>query len=217
MVQRQQELTHEERISLGFLDHQTSQRGQLGSVGLERIGEEPGDVGQAKRRERQRRHGAAAIADATQRQRQGMHRVHFVVAVRADEEKAADPVVGENDASRASVAESAHCRSSRKRTSGCSRARRGRAGSCPKARLKRFCASAAPSSGTEGCGPTINSSSRQHVEDHPRVRLQRLDEIPPPDGEPRLAFRQELADQVTNRRHETPSTGRCAGAGRTSR
>ena len=97
-MQRQQELTHEERISLGFLDHQTSQRGQLGSVGLERIGEEPGDVGQAKRRERQRRHGAAAIADATQRQRQGMHRVHFVVAIRPDEEKAADPVVGENDA-----------------------------------------------------------------------------------------------------------------------
>jgi hypothetical protein len=131
-----------------------------------------------------------------------MHRVHFVVAIRPDEEKAADPVVGENDAKQSErggvgplqIVEKedddplARAEGAQELPDGAVEAVRG----FRRAELRNG-----------GLRTDDQLEIRQHVEDHPRVRLQRLDEIPPPDGEPRLAFRQELADQVTNRRHET--------------
>ena len=98
MVEGQEELPDEQRVPLRLLHDETGQRGHLGGIGLKGVCEEPGDVGQAERRERQARDRAATLPNATQRQRQGVHGVHLVVAIRANEEEPIDAVVRQDDA-----------------------------------------------------------------------------------------------------------------------
>ena len=97
--------------------------------------------------------------------------------------------------SRPSVAASAHCRSSRNSSSGCS----GRASAATKfcsTRWKRFCASTPVSSAGAGCAPMMNSISGMTSAITPPLHAQRAGQRVAPGAEPGLALRQHLAHQA---------------------
>ena len=216
MVEGQEELPDEQRVPLGLLNDEPRQRGHLGGVGLQGVAEEPGDFRKPQWRERQAADLGATVPNVTQRQREGVHGVHLVVAIGANEEEPADPVVGQDDAKEAQRRGVGPLEVVQEKDDDVVPRAEGAQELHDRAVESVRCFGR-PELGRHGLWADDQLEVGKDVEDHLGVRCERLVEI---RGAMRPAVprsRSGAGGRGRGTQRRGPNRGRCAEAGRTSR
>ncbi len=205
-----EELEHEEGVAAGLLVDELRERLDLRFGRVDRLGDERADVGGGERLEDELGDGGAALLGLGEREPERVRGADLVVAVSAYQRGGARRRRRWRAArARGGWPGSAHCRSSRKRATGCSF----RAQAATKrwsVASSRLWASAGGSSGTGGCGPRRRSSSGSMSASRPAVRAEGLAEALSPALDLLLARAEDLLHEPPERREGRGGRGRRA-------